>query len=254
MKPFRIKVLGILAATVLAGCASRYKDFSSEPVSIPKIGETVSAEIGDNLYAEYTGNFTYTYLAVPSEDVTVKNSEMNFIMHKGAKTDLLTSKKKESVSKACFENIEGIEPEELKVGDTLMWRKQAKLCLLDANEDGVFDDATLNVYTDRPDGKATLISPVKYTIEKDVDLQLSTTKFQREILYQGAANGVINVSYRELINNMARPAFDQDVKYEINHGGTTIIAFKGVRIEVISADNTSIKYRVVEPFRDSALK
>jgi hypothetical protein len=247
----------ILAVSGLAGCAAdgaHYKEWSIEPLSIPKIGESSSAEIGDNLYAEYIGNFTYTYAVTLEEDVTVNSGGASFIMPKGAETDLLTEKKNGSVGKACFKNIEGIAPEEMKVGDTLIWRKQGTLCLLDENEDGTFDSATLNIYTDKSDGKATLSAPIKYTMDKKADLQLSATRFQREILYQGSANGVINVSYRELTNNMARPAFDQDVKYEISKDGSTIIAFKGVRIEVLSADNTSIKYRVIEPFRDSTLK
>ena len=52
--------------------------------------------------------------------------------------------------------------------------------------------------------------------------------------------------YREYINDMARPAFNQELQYDLNE--SNIIGFKGLRIEVIKATNTNIQYKVLSSF------
>jgi hypothetical protein len=47
---------------------------------------------------------------------------------------------------------------------------------------------------------------------------------------------------------MARPSFTQDIDYELNKDGSTIIGFKGLRIEVIKATNIDITYKVVKDY------
>jgi hypothetical protein len=44
---------------------------------------------------------------------------------------------------------------------------------------------------------------------------------------------------------MARPAFNQDLKYDLNDGA--VIGFRGARFEVIKATNTEIKFRTISP-------
>ena len=45
---------------------------------------------------------------------------------------------------------------------------------------------------------------------------------------------------------MARPAFNQDLQYDLND--SNIVGFKGLRIEVIKATNTSIEYKILSSF------
>ena len=44
----------------------------------------------------------------------------------------------------------------------------------------------------------------------------------------------------------ARPAFNQDVQYDLSEGKT--IGFKGARVEIVEATNTNIRYRVLAHF------
>jgi hypothetical protein len=46
-----------------------------------------------------------------------------------------------------------------------------------------------------------------------------------------------------------RAPFSQEIQYDLADGN--IIGFKGVRIEVIEAANTQIKYRVLASFPDN---
>lgn len=67
--------------------------------------------------------------------------------------------------------------------------------------------------------------------------------FRRELLYSGVAQGTISLEYREFINDMARPAFSQTLRYDLNEGRT--IGFRGARFEILDANNISVRYRVL---------
>ncbi len=60
----------------------------------------------------------------------------------------------------------------------------------------------------------------------------------------------MRVAYREYSDNFARPAFYQEVNYELNPTGTTTVNFKGVEIEVLNATNNGISYKVIKGFRN----
>lgn len=68
-----------------------------------------------------------------------------------------------------------------------------------------------------------------------------------ELLYQGYAGKTIKLSYREYVNDMARPAFFQDVSYEVPSFPAEI-TFKAVRIKVESAGNDGLSYTVLSGF------
>lgn len=77
-------------------------------------------------------------------------------------------------------------------------------------------------------------------------VQSGGVKFRVEYIYTGFASNVLSATYREFRDDMARPAFMQELKYDISQD--KIIGFKGARIEVLSAGNTGIKYVVRSGF------
>ena len=70
--------------------------------------------------------------------------------------------------------------------------------------------------------------------------------FQQTLIYSGKVGNKINVGYREFSSNVARPAFNNDVEYDLNESKT--IGYKGALLEVIDANNQSIKYKVLKNF------
>lgn len=70
--------------------------------------------------------------------------------------------------------------------------------------------------------------------------------FKKEFIYNGKSGNSLKFVYREYINDMARPAFNQDLQYDLADGN--IIGFKGLRLEVVSATNTSIEYKILSTF------
>lgn len=91
--------------------------------------------------------------------------------------------------------------------------------------------------------------------EKNVSFQrlrrpaLTVDGFQQTLLYSGRIGNKINISYREFSNSIARPAFNNDVEYDL--GESMTIGYKGAEIEIIEATNRMIKYKVIRNFNQA---
>ena len=70
--------------------------------------------------------------------------------------------------------------------------------------------------------------------------------FIQEILYNGRIGNNLKFVYREFSNDYVRPAFTQEVQYDLSQ--SNIIGFKTLRLEVIDATNTEITYKLLQNF------
>lgn len=70
--------------------------------------------------------------------------------------------------------------------------------------------------------------------------------FKKEFIYNGKSGNTIKFSYREYLEDLARPAYTQDLQYDLAE--SSVIGFKGLRIEVIKATNTNLVYKVIKSF------
>ncbi len=75
--------------------------------------------------------------------------------------------------------------------------------------------------------------------------------FQQTLIYSGKIGDKINISYREFINNRARPAFNNEVEYDLSE--SNVIGYKGARIEILEATNELIRYRVLRNFNAASM-
>jgi hypothetical protein len=73
------------------------------------------------------------------------------------------------------------------------------------------------------------------------------SSFQQTLIYSGKIGDKVTLGYREFSNNLAKPAFSNDVTYDLSV--SSVIGYKGARLEVISANNTEITYKVLADFR-----
>lgn len=71
---------------------------------------------------------------------------------------------------------------------------------------------------------------------------------KKELIYNGKSDNTIKVIYREFIDNMARPAFTQNLNYDLSEGD--IISFKGCKIKVLNAKNIGIEYKILSSFNE----
>ena len=93
--------------------------------------------------------------------------------------------------------------------------------------------------------KTKQCSPVAHTLDKRLS-SLSTNSFQQTLLYNGKIGTRITLGYREFTNNLARPAFSNNVEYDLAE--SSIVGYKGVRLEIIKATNTEISYKLLTGF------
>lgn len=98
----------------------------------------------------------------------------------------------------------------------------------DASSDGYF----VRTWDDKPNFLAT-----QRVYEKE--------SFREELTYMGKTKDTIKLSYREYMDNLARPAFTQDLMYDLAESKT--ISFKSMNIDIIEATNSSIKFIVKSP-------
>lgn len=87
--------------------------------------------------------------------------------------------------------------------------------------------------------------PVTYK-PKDI-VKFTPESFRRELVYSGVSQNTLTLMYREFKDNMARPAFTQELKYDISQN--RVIGYKGARFEVVEAGNTMITYKVLSPLQ-----
>lgn len=71
--------------------------------------------------------------------------------------------------------------------------------------------------------------------------------FQQTLIYSGKIGNKINIGYREFSSNMARPAFNNDVEYDLSQSKE--IGYKGAILEIIEATNRGITYKVIRNFK-----
>jgi hypothetical protein len=103
----------------------------------------------------------------------------------------------------------------------------------------------VHVYWKWPD-HPLFISPAPELRARPIDhLVGAEDALRRELVYGGSTDNTVSILYREFLNDMARPAFSQELRYDLSKG--RVIGYKGARFEVLRADNTGITYRVITP-------
>lgn len=75
---------------------------------------------------------------------------------------------------------------------------------------------------------------------------ISQDTIQQTLIYSGKFGNKINVGYREFSGNVVRPAFNNNVEYDLSE--SMKIGYKGALLEIIEATNRSIKYKVISNF------
>lgn len=66
------------------------------------------------------------------------------------------------------------------------------------------------------------------------------------LIYNGKSGQTLHITYREFSEDQARPAFDQELSYNLSEGN--IIGFRGMQIEIITATNSSIQFKITQGF------
>ena len=201
---------------------------SYETIRNPSLNTISTVEIGTNIYSKsylFTDN---TYQVTLLESAFGK-SQYAMINYDVTSNPTLTSKlltwNKPYINTMC--------------GIGSVWQ----VCLTDEGNTGSFTHVGNYIYG----AFSKLDKPAKYEIKPSPPIPRNDS-FKYEALYQGKIGNKIKISFREFKNDMARPAFTQDIDYELEKDNNTIIGFKGLRVEVIKATNMDITYKVTKDY------
>jgi len=85
----------------------------------------------------------------------------------------------------------------------------------------------------------------EFTLDKNYFFT-APRKLQQKIIYTGKSKSILNFTYREFIDDMARPSFTINFNVDIDDGKE--FAFKGAVFEVISANNSGLEYKIIKEF------
>ena len=224
------KRLSLIVAYLLTlgGCAS--PTFNYAPVvtqiSFPKIGVESSVNVGDTLVSQ--GSFSEHDAIQVQENIDLGLLKP-YTITKGI---FLKFGEKENIEYFSISNhFEG--------GGTIEKAALAdppKAIQAYKGENKICGISIFNAYVCSSDGHYTRI---KHPVA-------SPNSFQQSIIYSGKVGNRIKFGYREFSGNTARPAFNNDVDYDLNE--SRIVGYKGARIEVIEATNESIRYKLLSNF------
>lgn len=79
---------------------------------------------------------------------------------------------------------------------------------------------------------------------KSVHQTRDELSFRKELVYTGISQNMVSILYREFTNDMARPAYSQDLKYDLSESKT--FGFRGSRFEIIKATNQGLTYKTLK--------
>jgi hypothetical protein len=180
--------------------------------SLPLTGVEHLATVGSPVFERF--HYAFKRVAVPEADILKTILFMDIRIPAGAPLTIIQSKAK---LKAC--DLDGE-------------------CALDDDGDGTFDRiAKSSVST-----AFKIAVPVKYTVQ-DIVVP-SFNSFRQVTIFLGSSGDAIRLSYREFSNDLARPAFTEDLSFPLPRSFPATMAFKDVRLTVLAIDGAGMRYRI----------
>jgi hypothetical protein len=158
------------------------------------------------------------------------------------------------VGDSLFEQATGLLVKEFELAQDVNVGKnkipKGRYGYYDENSTGIwFSGAGQYFYVKKADQTVCIdgkdCTKVEYTINKKL-ATVSPDSFQQTLLYNGKIGNRITLAYREFSGGVARSAFSNTVDYDIS--ASPVVGYKGARLEVVTATNTELTYRVLSGF------
>lgn len=213
--------ISLVSSLALTACATPSYNYvpKVELISKPAVGETNTASVGDQLLTY--GNMT-----------TQEGIRLSSMFDTGG-----------------FEFQSGFYP---KTGEEE--GKEYFSAPPGAVKKGLLQDPFQSIVYKKEENKLCAVTVYNLTDCKDAPsfqydhiVVEGSNSFQQTLIYSGRVGDKINIGYREFSGNSARPAFNNEVEYDL--GQDMQIAYKGAELKVISANNKEITYEVISNFR-----
>jgi hypothetical protein len=240
----RTNLVLIVAALMMVGCAPPVVrgvflgQTSTKKVLIMPLGQPLTKEIGETIYEQGTRTTLVSKTAKTLTSVTSALDLGHSLNIPSGTSGRLLIRSLGGEPALCFFTT-GVGQAVTSISS--LGGQQTVACLVDVNKEGMFDHSMFSTR----EKYFELSNKVPYSTEISKEEAVENKgAFRVDFLYQGLAKGVLKFSYREFNDGVARPAFSQDLTYDIEADGTAEIGFKGMRIKVIRATNQSITYTI----------
>tara|TARA_B100000886_G_scaffold336501_1_gene295420 strand:- start:1318 stop:2061 length:744 start_codon:yes stop_codon:yes gene_type:complete len=230
----------------LAGCATTApllvpSDKSlteTERVDFPELKSVTTMGLGDTLASKGYKSFTPAIRVL--NEVTVENRTFARPRHwvpKGSagKLSSISTVAKTGVEIECF-NIRVDWEAHLNWYNQPGTTDAAPLC---RDRSGKYKWQSEFVST-RQKGLGFDYVPFSGDVSEFTEVNLSSPTFVQEFIYNGRVDSALKFVYREFSGDYLKPAFTQEVQYDLDQ--SDILGFKNLRIKVIAASNTEIRY------------
>jgi len=221
-------VLFLPALALLSACTTPQKNYRPEATNIsrPALDQEVIAQVGEEMLSQ--GTFYEGDGIRLAEEIKFGDLFTAYTASAGE-----YAKEGEDKTSEFYQPAVGPKGGSIKKGALIdPWQA------IQLQKDGS-KIAVVTVFHAKVSEKAVGITRIKIPI-------LADNSFQQTLIYSGKVGQKIKVGYREFSNNVARPAFHNDVEYDLSE--SRIIGYKGSRLEIIEATNESIRYRVLQNF------
>ena len=199
---------------------------STESRITPVVGEASSASVGSPMMEEY--RYVGTEGVIIDQAVLANwGSAERVDLPTGAGLFIIRERRlKACQTRETFAHLPGAPS---------VWRN----CLVDTNEDGRFDKV---IYSE--DGFSKTIDPPAPYHRGIVEVSGDASQnFRRLLIYSGVSGGALRLSYREFSNDMARPAFTEDLTIPLDSTYPQEIAVKSYRFSIEAIDGIGIHYK-----------
>lgn len=218
----------LLLVAVVSGCASPSYNYKTEvtEISIPPLGIVQVANIGEELLKQ--GRYMQRDAIKITAPIDI--GLLNYY----------------TIQPGFYVKVGENESSEFYLPDT--GRNAGRITK------GALVDPPLSVQLNKDDSQIYVISiyhsqvgSKPHDISRTKRMVVSDDSFQQTLIYSGKVGAKIKLGYREFSNNLARPAFNNDVDYDLNE--SKIIGYKGAQIEILEANNNFIRYKVLSNFK-----
>lgn len=192
----------------------------------PAIGKDAIASVGEPVYEK--SHYTAVPAFVIADSFDGHNLFAHIVLMPGQHFIQIPAKNGSKVAvKAChaatYESFQ---------------RKLYDACLYDDDGDGTFDRYGGN----EVQGGKKLPHPFAY--KRSDYIEPTPDALKQIVTYLGSTKDTLRLSYREFVNDMARPAFTEEYTFPLGASYPQPVAFKGVHLTVTGVDGAGIHYRI----------
>jgi hypothetical protein len=207
---------------VLTGCSQLSPTYpTSEEAIIPELNTVRTINVGEVIITEYKK------YVIPSIEI-----EESIYVNSGSRSRDRINISSRDIYLSAFS-----DKNQLFCNDNV--------CLQDSNQDNKIDTYYMRVNKNIVN-QTLLDKPIKYKRKKSIFED--DKAFNYELLFQGMANDVIRLLYREYTGNMARPAFHQELTYTIKGEYPFDINFRNEKIRIHKIEDNTLSYEILSSF------